>query len=146
MIETRLVRRAIDPAALLHLVASPECGATSLFLGTVRDHHEGRAVQGIEYTAYEKMAGAELRRIAEEAAGLYPAVRLGVEHRLGELAIGDISVAIAAAHAHRAPALDAGRYVIEELKRRVPIWKREWYTDGTREWVDPTRREAEARR
>lgn len=146
MIETRLVRRTIDPGMLLDLVASPDCGATSLFLGTVRNHDDGRAVQGIEYTAYEKMAGAELRRIAEEAAGLYPAVRLAVEHRLGELAVGDISVAIAVAHAHRAAALDAGRYVIEELKRRVPIWKREWYVDGTREWVDPTRHEAEARR
>jgi molybdopterin synthase catalytic subunit len=146
MIESRLVRRVIDPAALLRVVTAPDCGATSLFLGTVRDHDEEKAVHGIEYTAYEKMAGAELRRIVEEAAGLYPGVRLAVEHRLGELAIGDISVAIAVAHAHRTPALDAGRYVIEELKKRVPIWKREAFEDGTREWVDPVRREAEATR
>ncbi len=146
MIETRLVRRTIDATALLAAVASRSCGASFLFVGTVRDHDEGRMVHGIEYTAYEKMAGAELQRIAEEAAGLHPGARIAVEHRLGELDVGDVSVAIVVAHAHRGPALDAGRYIIEELKKRVPIWKREAYTDGTREWVDPTRRKAEAAR
>lgn len=136
MIRVSLQRAPIDPRALLDAVTTPACGATSLFLGTVREVNEGRAVTGIEYTAYETMAERELQRIAEEAAARFDGIRLAVIHRLGELSLGDVSVAIAVAHAHRGPALDAGRYVIEQLKSRVPIWKREHYADGTREWVN----------
>ena len=135
---TRLVRRPISADALLAAVASPAHGAATLFLGVVRDHNDGRAVDGIEYMAYESMAERELGRIVTEAEARFPEVRVTVEHRLGLLAIGDASVGIAASHAHRAPALDAQRFVIEELKRRVPIWKREHYADGSRDWVDPT--------
>jgi molybdopterin synthase catalytic subunit len=134
-----IVTRTIDPAAILREVASDEVGATSLFLGTVRDTNDGRAVAGMEYAAYESMAAAELERIASEAVQRFGTTALVVEHRTGELQLGDVSVAVAASHAHRAPALDATRYVIEQLKQRVPIWKREHYTDGTRAWVDPTR-------
>lgn len=136
MIRAQLVRDPIDPRAVIDAVADASCGAVSLFLGTVRDVNEGRQVTGIEYTAYESMATAELTRIAEEAVARFAGIRVAVIHRVGTLALGDVSVAIAVAHAHRAPALDAGRYVIEELKRRVPIWKREHYVDGTREWVN----------
>jgi molybdopterin synthase catalytic subunit len=136
-----IVTRAIDATAILQEVASDECGATSLFLGTVRDTNDGRAVAGMEYSAYEAMAAAELERIASEAVKLYGTAALVVEHRTGELKLGDVSVAVAASHAHRGPALDATRYVIEQLKQRVPIWKREHYTDGTRAWVDPTRQD-----
>jgi molybdopterin synthase catalytic subunit len=132
-----VVTHPIDAAALLREVASPAHGATSLFLGTVRDVNDGREVSGVEYAAYEAMAVAELERIAREALTRFGVDALVVEHRTGELDLGDVSVAIAAAHAHRAPALDATRFVIEELKRRVPIWKREHYADGTREWIDP---------
>lgn len=133
-----IVERAIDGAALLAEVASHACGATSLFLGTVRNTNDGRDVTGIEYTAYSAMANAELQRIVAEAAERFAAERIVVEHRVGVLGLGDISVAIAVAHAHRAPSMDATRYIIEAVKKRVPIWKREHYTDGTREWVDPT--------
>ena len=133
-----LVSRPIEAQALLREIASEGHGATSLFLGTVRDVNEGRAVIGIEYAAYESMAAAELSRIAAEAAQRFGTSALVVEHRTGELGLGDVSVAIAVAHAHRSPALDATRYVIEQLKQRVPIWKREQYADGTREWIDPT--------
>lgn len=136
MIRTHLVRDPIDVAALVGEVRDGSCGAVSLFVGTVRDVNDGRAVRGIDYSAYEVMAGLELRRIADEAAARFAGIRLVVVHRLGALALGEASVAIAVAHAHRASALDATRYVIEELKRRVPIWKREHYTDGTREWVN----------
>jgi molybdopterin synthase catalytic subunit len=135
---TALVTRAIDAPALLREVASEEHGATSLFLGTIRDVNDGRAVTGIEYAAYSAMAIAELDRIATEAVQRFGTGLLVVEHRIGELALGDVSVAIAVSHAHRAPALDATRYVIEQLKRRVPIWKREHYADGANEWVDPS--------
>jgi molybdopterin synthase catalytic subunit len=138
MIRTAIVTRAIDPAALIAEVASDGHGATSLFLGTVRDINDGRAVSGMEYTAYDAMASRELEKIAHEAAEKFDGAALVVEHRTGTLALGDISVAIVAAHAHRARALDATRFVIEELKLRVPIWKREHYADGSRDWVNPT--------
>ena len=129
----------IDPASLINEVGSPQYGAISLFIGTVREVNEGRSVSAIEYSAYKSMARAELDRILDEAEERFGVSALIVEHRIGLLALGDVSVAIAAAHAHRAPALDCTRYVIEEIKKRVPIWKNEHYTDGTREWVDPTR-------
>jgi molybdopterin synthase catalytic subunit len=138
-----IVRTRIDPAALLQEVASTASGAIILFLGTVRDTSEGRAVSGIEYSAYETMATRELGAILAEAATRFHTNDIVAEHRIGELALAEVSVAIAVAHAHRAEAYDASRYVIEQLKRRVPIWKREAYVDGTREWVDPTATRAE---
>jgi molybdopterin synthase catalytic subunit len=99
--------------------------------------NDGRDVTGIDYAAYEAMAARELTAIAHEVAARTGA-RVAVEHRIGTLVLGEASVAIAAAHAHRAPAFDACRAVIEEIKRRVPIWKREHYADGGRAWVDPT--------
>jgi molybdopterin synthase catalytic subunit len=95
-------------------------------------------VSGIDYSAYAAMALHELTAIVAEAEATYPGAQVVCEHRTGSLGLGEASVAIAAAHAHRAPAFDACRFVIEELKRRVPIWKREHYVDGTRAWVDPT--------
>jgi molybdopterin synthase catalytic subunit len=134
-----LVSREIDPASLVKEIASAEYGATSLFIGTVRGENDGRSVSGIDYSSYTAMAEAELERIVDEAEDRFGVSALIVEHRVGPLSLGDVSVAIAAAHAHRAPALDCTRYVIEEIKKRVPIWKMEYYIDGTREWVDPTR-------
>jgi molybdopterin synthase catalytic subunit len=93
----------------------------------------------MEYEAYAPMAESELRTIAEETCGRVNGLRLVVEHRVGTLDIGEASVAIVAAHAHRAQAMDAARDVIESLKQRVPIWKREHYLSGDREWIDPTR-------
>jgi molybdopterin synthase catalytic subunit len=119
-------------------VAGDGRGAISIFLGTVRNTNEGRAVDGIDYSAYGAMAVAEMNRIIVEAGVRFPGVEVALEHRTGTLKVGDVSVAIACAHAHRSPALDATRYVIEELKKRVPIWKREHYLDGTSEWVDPS--------
>jgi molybdopterin synthase catalytic subunit len=138
MIRTSIVTHVIDASALIAEIASDSHGATSLFLGTVRDVNDGRAVTGMEYTSYDAMASRELAKIAAEAAEKFGGASLVVEHRTGALALGEVSVAIAASHAHRAHALDATRYVIEQLKKRVPIWKREHYVDGTREWVDPT--------
>lgn len=139
---TAIVERGLDPAALLAEVADAGHGASALFVGTVRETNEGRPVTGIDYTAYVAMAERELARIAAEGAERFRtaegAPRVVAEHRLGALAIGEASVAVAAGHARRAPAMDAVRYVVEELKRRVPVWKREHYADGTREWLDPT--------
>ena len=138
-----IVRTPLDPAAVLAEVASVANGASLLFVGTVRDVNDGRAVSGIEYTTYESMAVRELDAIIAEAASRFGTSDVVVEHRVGRLELGDASVVIAVAHAHRAEAYDASRFIIEELKRRVPIWKREEYVDGTREWVDPTAIRAE---
>jgi len=138
MIRTAITAAAIDPAALLAEVTTDGTGATTLFLGTVRDVNDGRPVTAIEYSAYTAMAADELDRIAREAVERFDGVHLAVEHRIGTLGLQEISVAIAVAHARRNPALDASRFVIEELKRRVPIWKCEHYVDGTRHWIDPT--------
>jgi molybdopterin synthase catalytic subunit len=139
-----LVRRPLDPAALLAEVRRSRNGASVLFVGTVREINDGRSVTGMEYTAYEAMAQRELEQIAHEAADRFATEDVVVEHRLGSLAVGEVSVAIVAAHPHRPPAFEAARYVIEELKRRVPIWKLELYVDGTREWIDSTQKPAEA--
>ena len=145
MSRSALVTRPIDSASLIAEVSGSNRGAVSLFIGTVRDVNEGRAVDGIDYTAYTAMADDELARIVEEAEKRFGVEALVVEHRLGTLGLGEASVGIAAAHAHRGPALDAVRYVIEEIKKRLPIWKMEYYADGTRNWVDPTATQPEAR-
>ena len=140
-----LTRERIDGSALSLRVSTAAHGAVLLFLGVVRNVNDGRAVTGIEYSAYEGMATAELQSIASEAVGRFGGAVV-IEHRLGMLALEDASVGIAVSHAHRDEAYALSRWCIEELKRRVPIWKREHYTDGTREWVDPTSRPvAEAR-
>jgi len=133
-----LVTRPLDATALLAEVSDPANGAAILFVGTVRDVNEAREVTGIDYSAYAAMAQRELDGIVKEAAARFGTTHVVVEHRLGTLSVGEASVAIAVAHPRRGAAFEASRFVIEELKRRVPIWKREHYVDGTREWVDPT--------
>jgi molybdopterin synthase catalytic subunit len=140
MRRSAIVTRAIDPAALMAEVQSTEFGAISVFAGTVRDTNDGRSVTAIDYSAYTSMAESELESILAEAQDRFGVMGIVAEHRVGTLALGDVSVAIVAAHAHRGPALDCTRFVIEEIKKRVPIWKREHYADGAREWVDPTAR------
>lgn len=141
-----IVLTPLDPSAVLAEVAGVANGASILFVGTVRDVNDGRAVSGIEYTTYETMAVRELEAIVAEAASRFGTTDVVVEHRVGRLGLGEASVVIAVAHPHRAQAYDASRSIIEELKRRVPIWKREEYVDGTRAWVDPTAIRAEAAR
>jgi molybdopterin synthase catalytic subunit len=139
MRSVELVDREIDPAALVSAVRDPRFGAVSLFIGTVREVSGGRGVSGIDYSAYVAMAQDEMDQIVAEAADRFGVGAIAVEHRLGSLALGDVSIAIAAAHQHRTPALDATRFIIEQIKTRVPIWKLEHYADGDNEWVDPTR-------
>ena len=127
----------IEPSLLVQWVEAPDRGAIATFLGTVRDHHAGRTVVELQYEAFGPMAEAECGRIVAEAESRWPC-RIALRHRIGRLVIGDVAVAVAAASAHRDEAFTACRYVIEELKRRVPIWKRERYADGTEAWVDPT--------
>lgn len=129
----------IDVRHVTEMVMRAGNGGIATFLGTVRDFADGSAVVGLEYSAYLEMAGRELAAIVAEAVSANPDADVAAVHRIGELAVGDVSIAIAAGHAHRGPAFDACRYVIEEAKRRVPIWKREHYASGESEWVMPTR-------
>jgi molybdopterin synthase catalytic subunit len=131
-----IVRAPIDPAAVLAEVGDAGDGAVLLFLGTVRDHADGRAVSGMEYDAYEEMAADVLRLIADEAAARLGTPRVVVVHRVGELAIGEVSVAIAVSSPHRDTAYDASRFVIEEIKRRLPVWKHERFLAGEARWVE----------
>ncbi len=133
----------LDP--LIDQVRSPDRGGIAIFLGLVRDHHQGKGVLGLDYSAYGPMAEAETQKIIGEAEGGGQRARVVVQHRIGALTIGDVAVAVVAASAHRAEAFDACRYVIEELKKRVPVWKKEMFVDGTVEWVDPTAASQEPR-
>jgi molybdopterin synthase catalytic subunit len=132
---TAVVDRPIDVSALVAEVAAAHNGALSVFIGTVRNVNDGRAVEAIEYNAYAPMAERELGEIASEAAAQFGTTQIVIEHRTGYVSLGQASVAIAVAHAHRGPAMDASRWIIEQLKVRVPIWKREHYVDGSREWT-----------
>jgi molybdopterin synthase catalytic subunit len=131
-----LTTRALDAAKLIAELSSPERGATACFIGTVRDSNDGREVEGIDYRAYEEMAEAEMNRILAEAADQFIGVDIVAEHRIGQLDVGDASVVVVTAHAHRGPALDCLRHVVEEIKSRLTIWKLEHYEDGAREWVN----------
>lgn len=129
----------IRPEAVLARVGADEDGAVVLFLGVVRDHNDGRPVSGMEYEAYREMAEDVLDEIAGEVTGRWDTERVAVVHRIGALDVGEVSVAIAVSTPHRADAYEASRYVIEQIKARLPVWKREHYVDGERRWV-PGRR------
>lgn len=128
-----LVDGPIDAREVESRVAAPECGAVVLFLGTVRDHHRGRAVKLLTYSAYRPMAREALERIAAELEAADD-VRVAIVHRLGDVPVGEPSVAIAVASPHRQAAYEASRTALERLKREVPIWKREHYADGEASW------------
>jgi molybdopterin synthase catalytic subunit len=133
---TWITESPIDTAALLEIVADPDDGAAVLFLGTVRRQNEGRPVLGLRYEAYQGMAETELAvivRAAQERTGVQHIVAV---HRVGELQIGEISVAIAASSPHRADAFEAARVVIDEIKQRLPVWKHEHYADGAARWLE----------
>ncbi len=138
MIHSHVGPEPIDVTAVTRMVMRPGNGAIATFLGTVRDSAGGAAVTGLDYSAYTEMAQKELAAIVAEAEHKAAGTDVAAVHRLGALGIGDISVAIAVGHPHRAEAFDACRYVIEQMKRRVPIWKREHYATGDSEWVDPS--------
>src|SRR5262245_48301683 len=133
---THLTRHLLDVNELLAQVQGPERGGTCVFLGTVRDDD---GVKAIDYSAYDQMANEEIDRILSEAQSKWPNTRVILQHRLGEIPAGEASIAIAAAAPHRDEAFSACRYVIEEVKKRLPIWKKELYADGTTRWTDDTR-------
>jgi len=126
----------VDVDALRRDLMSPECGGYTAFEGWVRDHHKGRGVSGLHYEAYEDLATAEGLRILDEAQARFGPVRMACVHRIGDLAVGELAVWVGAAAPHRDEAFKACRYVIDELKQRLPIWKKEHYIEGESAWVD----------
>lgn len=132
-----LTHQPIDLAGLIAQVSRADHGAIATFTGAVRDSHAGRKVSALSYSSYESMAEHECAGIVRETEAKWP-VRVALLHRLGDLAIGDVAVAVSVASAHREDAFVACRWVIDQVKARVPIWKRETYADGTVAWVDPT--------
>ncbi len=130
-----VIPEPIDPASALDFVSAPDCGAIVLFLGTVRDHSPDKTgVTHLEYEAYDGVVEPKIREIVAEARQKWPIRRVAALHRTGELGVGEISVAVAVSSPHREDAFAAGRYVIDELKRRAPIWKKEHWPGGA-EWV-----------
>lgn len=127
----------IDVAALRRALEGAGVGAVVCFEGRVRDHNDGRRVDGLAYQAYLELAETEGRRIVEEARARFAVDRIICVHRVGELALGEVAVWAGVSAGHRAAALDACRYVIDQVKARVPIWKREHYVDGASEWLHP---------
>lgn len=131
----RLTDTTIDVAALRAALENDAAGACATFEGIVRNHNDGRSVLRLEYEAYPALAnreGGDIMRAALEKFEILGAV---CEHRVGPLEIGGMAVWVGVAAAHRGAAFDACRFIIDEVKKRVPIWKREFYADGTVEWV-----------
>ena len=129
-----MTRARLDCAALAAAVSSPKHGAVSTFVGVVRAVHAGRRVKGIDYDCFVPLAEKELARILAEGRKRWPA-RIDAAHRVGHLRVGEASVAVAAGSMHRAEAFAACRWTIDEIKRRLPVWKRENYTKGKGRWL-----------
>jgi molybdopterin synthase catalytic subunit len=130
-----LTREVIPSGVIVREVRADEDGAVATFDGCVRNHSHGRSTLHLEYEAYESMALAKMREIAEHLHGHYAIDRVAMVHRLGRLEIGETSIFIAVSSAHRAAAFDACRYAIDTLKKTVPIWKKEFFADGA-VWAD----------
>jgi molybdopterin synthase catalytic subunit len=126
----RVLETPLSVAEATAAVSGPHVGGIDLFLGAVRDHNDGRAVTRLEYHAYVSMAEKEMQRIAEEIMQEIPGVTLAALHRVGSLAVGDLAVVCAAGAVHRGEAFQACRALIDRIKHRVPIWKREHGPDG----------------
>jgi molybdopterin synthase catalytic subunit len=127
---TRLTRDPIDPHALAAAAKHPADGALVVFDGIVRDHSRGRQTLHLDYEAYEEMAAKQMAALADEARAKFAVRHVTIVHRLGRLLIGETSVVIVVASAHRAQAYEASRWLIDTLKQTVPIWKKETFTDG----------------
>jgi molybdopterin synthase catalytic subunit len=133
-----MVRLQTEPIGIDELfreVREDPDGAVALFAGTVRDHNKGRRVLHLDYEAYSEMAEREMRKIEAETLERFEVSRIGMVHRTGPLEVGEVSVVAAVAAAHRAPAFEACRFVIDSLKARVPIWKREVF-EGGEVWIE----------
>jgi molybdopterin synthase catalytic subunit len=132
----RISPEVIESAALQSLLHDPRAGACATFEGRVRNRNDGQAVQALEYEAYAPLAEKEGARILAEARARFPVLHAVCVHRVGALALGDLAVWVGVAAEHRGAAFDACRYIIDEAKARVPIWKKEHYAGGATVWIN----------
>ena len=130
-----ITEQPISLDAVLESVRRDDAGGLSLFAGTVRDHHAGKQVEALGYSAHEALSQTMLERLADEATRRFDLSAVSIVHRIGDLEIGDVAVAVAVSAAHRDAAFRASRFLIDTLKRTVPIWKRERYADGE-VWIE----------
>lgn len=135
----KITDKPIDVQKVIDSVASLEAGAINTFIGTVRNTAHDKQVVWLEYEVYESMAVAEIRKIIEQAAQRWPLLGWAVTHRIGTLKPGEVAVVIAVSSPHRKDSFDACQYIIDTIKKTVPIWKKEVFEDGE-EWVSPTAR------
>jgi molybdopterin synthase catalytic subunit len=145
-ITVALTQEALSLDAAFRAVCLPECGGTALFVGTTRNHSEGQRVELLEYEAYEELAAKELERVAAAAVERHGLGAVYLAHRLGVVPVGEPSVIVAASAAHRAEAFAGCRELIDELKRLVPIWKKERWAGGGRWIASPEFQEVEGGR
>ncbi|AXF56939.1 molybdenum cofactor biosynthesis protein MoaE [Salicibibacter kimchii] len=128
----------IEVQQVIDKVVDRNCGAIATFIGTVREMTAGKKTLKLEYQAYEPMAVKTMAQIGEEAQRKWPGTNVAITHRLGTLGISDIAVVIAVSSPHRPPAYEANAYIMERIKEMVPIWKKEFWEDGTR-WIGDQR-------
>ncbi|HKY64619.1 MAG TPA: molybdenum cofactor biosynthesis protein MoaE [bacterium] len=135
MLRLQITEQRIATEALYQALDDPTCGGVAIFEGRVRDHHQGRKVRDLYYECYRPMAEKILAKAAQEARTRWEPSKIAIVHRIGRIPIGEAAVWIGVAAAHREEAFAACRFLIEEIKRSVPIWKRETYVDGSCAWV-----------
>jgi molybdopterin synthase catalytic subunit len=134
----KITTESIDHSALTELVRSPLAGAVCLFLGTVREFTGDRRTVALAYECYPEMALKKMAELEDEARRRWPVIELAIVHRIGNLDLAEVSVAVAVSCPHRQDAFEACRWLIDTLKAVVPIWKKEIWADGTEEWVHPS--------
>lgn len=132
---SKITKAPIDPGRVLALIADPSAGGTVLFLGTVRNRNEGLKVEGLEYEVYREMATKRMGEVERNLRERWPVRKVAMVHRYGRLRVGEVSVAVAVSSEHRAQAFEAARFAIDEIKRTLPLWKKELTKGGRASWV-----------
>ncbi len=133
-----ITRRRIKPGDVLASVADDSAGGTVMFLGTVRNRSEGKKVVGLTYEVYREMAEKRIEQIEKTVRSRWPVVKIALVHRYGSLRVGEVSVVVAVSCEHRGEAFEACRYAIDEIKRSLPLWKKERSGTGAEKWVKGT--------
>lgn len=136
-IKIEFTRDALSPTLVLEYVQSPDCGASLLFVGTTRQETNGRQTDHLIYDCYEPMARKQAEQLLRQAQQQWGLVRVALTHRLGHVPVGEASIALAVSSPHRAAAFESGSWLMDQIKKQVPIWKQEHWTDGQVDWVHP---------
>lgn len=131
-----LTHSELNVAHITDLITDPKCGAISLFVGTTRDLFDGKEVVSLEYEAYEGMAQKEMLKLAQEARQQWPLEKIAIVHRLGRVGVAEASIVVGVSSVHRVEALSATSFIMDTIKARVPVWKREIYSDGSASWKE----------